>query len=67
MANGIFGGGTGTIYNPYIIEDGKDLNAIRYLFQSSSSTYKYLKITRDIDVKFDFLVTDICDKISITL
>ena len=53
MANGMFGGGIGTIYNPYIIEDGKDLNAIRYLFQSSSSTYKYFKITRDIDVKFD--------------
>lgn len=53
MANGIFGGGTGTVSDPYIIEDGKDLNAIRYLFQSSSSTYKYFKITRDIDVKFD--------------
>lgn len=53
MAHGTFGGGAGTVSNPYIIEDGKDLNAIRYLFQSSSSTYKYFKITRDIDVKFD--------------
>lgn len=29
MANGVFGGGTGTIQDPYIIEDAHDLNSIR--------------------------------------
>lgn len=54
MANGIFGGGTGTYGNPYIIEDGKDLSAIRYFFENpETSTYKYFKITRDINLNID--------------
>jgi hypothetical protein len=29
MANGLFGGGDGTIESPYIVEDAQDLNAVR--------------------------------------
>jgi hypothetical protein len=30
MAKGLFGGGTGTVADPYLIEDAYDLNAIRF-------------------------------------
>ena len=54
MANGIFGGGTGSSDDPYIIEDGKDLSAIRYFFANPEiSTYKYFKITWDINLSID--------------
>lgn len=37
MANGVFGGGTGTFSDPFIVEDAKDLNQIRF---GLSSHYK---------------------------
>lgn len=40
MANGLFGGGNGTIDNPYLIEDGADLDAIR---KDTAACYKIVK------------------------
>lgn len=44
MANGNFGGGDGTQYNPFLVEDAEDLNAVR---DSLSAHYKQ---TADIDL-----------------
>lgn len=41
MANGLFGGGSGTALSPYLIEDATDLNAIRT--KSTSAVYKLVK------------------------
>lgn len=43
MANGLFGGGSGSQVDPYIIEDLKDLNAIR------NSVTSYYRLKNDID------------------
>jgi hypothetical protein len=47
MANGTFGGGTGTTYDPWIIEDAADLNAIR---TKAATPYFKLKNNIDLDV-----------------
>jgi hypothetical protein len=44
MAGGLFGGGTGTSVNPYLVEDSLDLNAVR---NNSSLHYKQ---TTNIDM-----------------
>jgi len=44
MAGGLFGGGSGTELDPYIVEDAADLNAVRY-FSSS-----FFEQTKDIDL-----------------
>ena len=44
MANGLFGGGTGTSENPYLVEDAQDLNAIR------NNLNAYYKQVADIDL-----------------
>ena len=45
MANGLFGGGNGTVNNPYLVEDAEDLNAVRNKF----GDYYFLQ-TQDIDL-----------------
>jgi len=47
MANGTFGGGNGSIDNPYLIEDTADLNAIR---NNEFITYNY-RLKNDIDMR----------------
>lgn len=44
MANGFFGGGDGTVYSPFLVEDAADLDAVR---NSVSSHYKQVQ---DIDL-----------------
>lgn len=47
MANGNFGGGNGTIQNPYLIEDALDLNAVR----NGTNYYNHFKLVKDIDMR----------------
>ncbi|MFF5994788.1 GLUG motif-containing protein [Lysinibacillus sp. KU-BSD001] len=44
MANGTFGGGTGTELDPYLVEDAMDLDAVR------NNLDAYYKQTKDIDL-----------------
>lgn len=44
MANGLFGGGDGSVNNPYLAEDAQDLNAVR------NYSGKYFKQVTDIDL-----------------
>ena len=44
MAGGVFGGGNGTVVNPYVVEDAADLNAVRNILNAH-----YLQ-TADIDL-----------------
>lgn len=50
MAGGNFGGGTGTVLSPFLIEDAVDLNAIR-----NQPTGKYFKLVNDIDLSLEAL------------
>lgn len=50
MAGGNFGGGTGTVLSPFLIEDAVDLNAIR-----NQTTGKYFKLVNDIDLSLEAL------------
>ena len=50
MANGIFGGGNGTMENPYLVEDGHDLNAIR------KNVLAHYKIVKNVDL------TQVCNE-----
>ena len=50
MANGIFGGGDGTIEKPFLVEDGHDLNAIR------KNLLAHYKIVKNIDL------TQVCNE-----
>lgn len=50
MAGGNFGGGTGTVTSPFLIEDAADLNAIR-----NQPTGKYFKLVNDIDLSLEAL------------
>ena len=50
MAGGNFGGGTGTVLSPFLIEDAADLNAIR-----NQPTGKYFKLVNDIDLSLEAL------------
>lgn len=45
MANGLFGGGDGTINNPFLVEDAEDLNAVR-----NKPGDDYFLQTQDIDL-----------------
>ncbi len=45
MAGGNFGGGTGTVLSPFLIEDAVDLNAVR-----NQPSGKYFKLVADIDL-----------------
>src|SRR5690554_494999 len=40
MANGNFGGGDGTAFNPYLVEDAHDLDAVRNYLGNSSVHFK---------------------------
>lgn len=50
MAGGNFGGGTGAVLSPFLIEDAADLNAIR-----NQPTGKYFKLVNDIDLSLEAL------------
>lgn len=44
MANGLFGGGDGSVNNPYFVEDAQDLNSVR------NYSGKYFRQVTDIDL-----------------
>lgn len=46
MANAKFGGGDGSINNPYLIEDGYDLNAVRNNLTASYKLVKNIDLTQ---------------------
>lgn len=52
MAGGLFGGGTGILSDPWLVEDALDVNAIRTKASSS-----YFKLTNNIDMSTDYPTT----------
>ena len=49
MAGGSFGGGTGTVGDPYLVEDALDVNAMRTKLGGT-----YFKLTNNIDMSTDY-------------
>jgi len=52
MAGGLFGGGTGIISDPWLVEDALDVNAIR-----TKAANSYFKLTNNIDMSTDYPTT----------
>lgn len=50
MAGGLFGGGTGTAEDPYLVEDGEDLVAVGQLTDRGESLGTFFKQAENIDL-----------------